>query len=374
MTQPAPWYEIANAAEVASPTVLVHTDRVEHNLRRMIELVGGDTTRLRPHVKTHKLAPIVAMKLAHGIRKFKVSTIAEAEMTAQAGGPDILLAHQPSGPGIGRLIALMQAHPQVRWSTLVDDADNLAAIGAAAHAAGLTLELYVDLNVGMNRTGIVPGDAAAALYAQLCRTPGVAAGGLHAYDGHLRDPDDAVLEHLVRATFAPVGALRERLLAQGLPVPRLVASGTPTFAIMARTPGVEVEVGAGTTALWDFGQEAVCPSHRMRHAAVLMARVISKPTPDRLCLDLGHKAVGSEMAHPRVQLFGLEDAQAVVHSEEHLVLQTPRAAQYHVGDVVYGLPRHVCPTMALHSEVWAVRDGRAAERWPVTARARRLTI
>jgi len=347
MTQPAPWYEIANAAEVASPTVLVHTDRVEHNLRRMIELVGGDPARLRPHVKTHKLAPIVAMKLAHGIRKFKVSTIAEAEMTAQAGGPDILLAHQPSGPGIGRLIALMQAHPQVRWSTLVDDADNLAAIGAAAHAAGLTLELYVDLNVGMNRTGIAPGDAAAALYAQLCLTPGVAAGGLHAYDGHLRDPDDAVLEGLVRETFAPVWALRERLLAQGLPVPRLVASGTPTFAIMARTPGIEVEVGA---------------------------RVISKPTPDRLCLDLGHKAVGSEMAHPRVQLFGLEDAQAVVHSEEHLVLQTPRAAQYRVGDVVYGLPRHVCPTMALHSEVWAVRDGRAAERWPVTARARRLTI
>jgi len=374
MTQAAPWYEIANAAEVASPTVLVHTDRVEHNLRRMIELVGGDPARLRPHVKTHKLAPIVAMKLAHGIRKFKVSTIAEAEMTAQAGGPDILLAHQPSGPGIARLVALMQAHPQVRWSTLVDDADNLAAIGAAMHAAGLTIELYVDLNVGMNRTGIVPGDAAAALYAQLCRTPGVAAGGLHAYDGHLRDPDDAVLEGLVRATFAPVWALRERLLAQRLPVPRLVASGTPTFAIMARTPGLEVEVGAGTTALWDFGQEAVCPSHRMRHAAVLMARVISKPTPDRLCLDLGHKAVGSEMAHPRVQLFGLEDAQAVVHSEEHLVLQTPRAAQYRVGDVVYGLPRHVCPTMALHSEVWAVRDGRAAERWPVTARARRLTI
>jgi D-serine deaminase-like pyridoxal phosphate-dependent protein len=374
MSGSSPWYEIANSAQVASPTVLVYPNRVEHNLRRMIELVGGDATKLRPHVKTHKLAPIVAMKLALGIRKFKVSTIAEAEMTAQAGGPDILLAHQPSGPGIGRLIALMQAYPQVRWSTLVDDADNLAAIGAAAQAAGLTIELYVDLNVGMNRTGIVPGDAAAALYAQLCRTPGVAAGGLHAYDGHLRDPDDAVLEGLVRETFAPVWALRERLLAQGQPVPRLVASGTPTFAILARTPGIEVEVGAGTTALWDFGQEAICPSHRMRHAAVLLARVISKPTPDRLCLDLGHKAVGSEMAHPRVQFFGLEDAQAVVHSEEHLVLQTPRAAQYRVGDVVYGLPRHVCPTMALHSEVWAVRDSRAAERWPVTARARRLTI
>ena len=374
MSTSTPWYAIANAQDIASPTVLVHTDRVEHNLRRMIELVGGDPAKLRPHVKTHKLAQIVAMKLALGIRKFKVSTIAEAEMTAQAGGADILLAHQPSGPGIARLIALMQAYPKVQWSTLVDDADNLAALGHAAQAAGLTLPLYVDLNVGMNRTGIVPGDAAAALYAQLCRTPGVVAGGLHAYDGHLRNPDDAALEAQVRETFAPVWALRERLLAQGLPVPRLIASGTPTFAIMARTAGIEVEVGAGTTALWDFGQEEVSPSHRMHNAAVLMARVISKPTPDRICLDLGHKAVGSEMAHPRVRLFGLEDAQAVVHSEEHLVLQTPRAAQYRVGDVVYGLPRHVCPTMALHSEVWAVRDGRAGERWPVTARARRLTI
>ena len=80
------------------------------------------------------------------------------------------------------------------------------------------------------------------------------------------------------------------------------------------------------------------------------------------------------MVHPRVQIFGLEDAQAVVHSEEHLVLQSARADQYKVGDVLYGLPRHICPTMALHSEVWAVRDGRAVERWPVTARARRLTV
>ena len=374
MTSPQPWHAIANADEVASPTVLVYPDRIEHNLRRMIELVGAEPAKLRPHVKTHKLAPIVAMKLALGIRKFKVSTIAEAEMTAQAGGPDILLAHQPNGPGIARLVALMKVYPAVTWATIVDDAENLRAIGAAVQAAGLTLTLYVDVNVGMNRTGIVPGEAAQALYAQLCQTPGITPGGLHAYDGHLRDTDDTVLEAQVNETFAPLWAMRQALLARGLPVPRVIASGTPTFAIVARTPGIDVEVGAGTTALWDFGQEQVCPSHRMWNAAVLLTRVISKPTPDRICLDLGHKSVGSEMVHPRVQIFGLEDAQAVVHSEEHLVLQSARADQYKVGDVLYGLPRHICPTMALHSEVWAVRDGRAVERWPVTARARRLTV
>jgi D-threonine aldolase len=368
-----PWYAISNADAVASPTVLVYPDRVARNLQRMIEL-AGDAKRLRPHVKTHKLAQIVALKRSAGIDKFKVSTIAEAEMTAQAGGRDILLAHQPSGPNIARLVALMQAYPQVAWSTLTDDAGNLAAIAAAVQAAGLELTVYLDLNVGMNRTGIVPGDEAAAIYQAICSTPGIVPGGLHAYDGHLQNPDDDALAQQVEQTFAPVWALRNRLLERGLPVPRLIASGTPTFAIMARRPGIEVEVGAGTAVLWDFGQEKACPSHRMINAAVLMTRVISKPTPDRLCLDLGHKSVASEMIHPRVQLFGLEDAVAVTHSEEHLVVQTPRAADYRVGDVIYGIPRHICPTMALHSEVWAVNDGRADEVWPVTARARRITI
>jgi D-serine deaminase-like pyridoxal phosphate-dependent protein len=367
------WYAISNANAVPSPTVLVYPDRVHHNLNRMIEL-AGDVKRLRPHVKTHKLAPIVQMKRASGIRKFKVSTIAEAEMTAQAGGEDVLLAHQPSGPNVLRLITLMNTYPATRWSTLVDDEANLQAIGSTMSAAGKVITLYMDLNVGMNRTGIVPGDAAFELYSHICKTPGVLAGGLHAYDGHLRDPDDQVLKEKVNQTFASTWALRQRLLQAGMPVPNVVASGTPTFAILAHQPGIDIEVGAGTTALWDHGQQQVCPSHKMLNAAVLMTRIISKPTPDRLCFDLGHKSVGSEMPHPRVQIFGLEDAVAVTHSEEHLVLQTPRADQYHVGQVMYGLPHHICPTMALHSEVWSVREGKAVDIWAVTARSRRLTI
>ena len=123
------WYEIANASSIASPTVLLYPERIQHNLQRMIELTG-DVSRLRPHVKTHKLAPIIAMKRAAGIHKFKVSTIAEAEMTAEAQGEDILLAHQPSGPGIARFIALMQRYPATRWATLVDDPANPIDYGA----------------------------------------------------------------------------------------------------------------------------------------------------------------------------------------------------------------------------------------------------
>ena len=114
-----PWYTISNAHSIASPTVLLYPERIEHNLKRMIELAGG-VSRLRPHVKTHKLAPIIAMKRAAGIHKFKVSTIAEAEMTASAGGEDILLAHQPNGPNIPRLMALIKAFPATHFATLVD--------------------------------------------------------------------------------------------------------------------------------------------------------------------------------------------------------------------------------------------------------------
>ncbi len=364
------WYAISNAAAISSPTVLIYPQRIEQNLQRMIAM-AGHVDRLRPHVKTHKLPQVIALKRAAGIHKFKVSTIAEAEMTAAAGGEDILLAYQPVEPNIRRLVALMRRFPRTRFATLVDDARNLAAISQVAVDENVVIALYVDLNVGMNRTGIAPGDAA-PLYRALCQSPGVQAAGLHAYDGHLHLPDPEALARATEQTFASVWQLRDQLRAESLPVPCTVASGTPTFALLAQH--ADVEVGAGTTVLWDFGQAQVCPEHNFLNAAVLLTRVISKPTPDRLCLDLGHKAVASEMPQPRVRVFGLEDAVAVTHSEEHLVLQTPRAAQYQVGDVVYGIPRHICPTMALHSDVWAVRDGVAAESWPVVGRTRRITI
>lgn len=365
------WYEISNPEDVSSPAILLYPARIEQNLQQMIA-TAGDVGRLRPHVKTHKLPQIIALKRKAGISKFKASTIAEAEMAAGAGAEDLLLAYQPVGPNIARLIELIRRFPQTRFSALVDDADNLARIGKAAAASGVVIELLVDLNIGMNRTGIAPGDEAAALYRSLCATPSLKAAGLHAYDGHLHSNDQQALSQAVESAFAPVWQLREQLLSDSLPVPATIASGSPTFALLARHD--DVELGAGTTVLSDVHHEQDAPAHAFVPAAVLLARVVSKPQPDLLCLDLGHKAVASEMPLPRVRLFGLEDAQALTHSEEHLVVRSARAAQYQVGDVVYGIPYHICPTMALHSEVWAAQDGRAVERWPVVARARRISV
>ncbi|TWU11156.1 D-threonine aldolase [Novipirellula galeiformis] len=365
------WYEVSNINDVPSPSVLVYPDRIDFNLQMMIDQ-AGDVRKLRPHVKTHKLPQVVRMKLSHGITKFKTSTIAEAEMVAIEGGPDVMLAYQPVGPNVPRLIKLIQTYPQTRFAALVDCVDCLDVIAAAAVAANISVPLFVDLNVGMDRSGIVPGDEAFDLFMRIASLDGVEAAGLHAYDGHVHDSDPNALEAKIQAAFAPVWRLKESIENAGMSAGTMVVSGTPTSFSMAHRH--DVEVGAGTSVLWDTGQPKISPDLNFQNAAVLISRVISHPTPNRICVDLGHKAVASEFDHPRVTFLGLDNASAVMHSEEHLVLEVDDAQAYPVGTVLYGLPRHVCPTMALHQQAWCVREGRAVETWPITARARCLTI
>jgi D-serine deaminase-like pyridoxal phosphate-dependent protein len=365
------WYEIANVDEVDSPALLVYPERAEENVRRMIAMVG-DVRRLRPHMKTHKLPEVIRLQLAHGIAKFKCATVAEAEMTASCGAADVLLAHQPIGPKVGRFVQLLQKFPRARFSTIADDAGVLRALASACARAGATVEVLLDIDCGMHRTGIEPGPAAAELYQLLGRLPGLKPGGLHAYDGHVRERDPAKRREICEAAFAPVRALQQALLRAGGPVPRIVAGGTPTFPIHASQ--TDLECSPGTCVFWDAGYDAKCPDLDFLNAALVLTRVVSKPGGNRLCLDLGHKAIASENPHPRAVFLNLPDAKAVSHSEEHLVVETERAGEMKLGAVVYGVPWHVCPTVALHSEAVIVRDGRTRERWEVVARRRRLTI
>jgi D-serine deaminase-like pyridoxal phosphate-dependent protein len=366
------WMRLQDEAEAPSPALLIFPDRVEANLRRMLAMVGGDAARLRPHIKTHKLPQIVSLQVALGITKCKAATIAEAEMAAGAGASDVLVSVQLVGPNVGRFLALMRTFPQVAFSTLVDDIGAIANLGAAATAESQTVEVLLDLDIGQHRTGVVPGSAAAALYRKIGATAGLRAGGLHAYDGHLHQPERAERAAAADAAFALVAALREDLQREGLAVPRIVCGGTPTFPMHARRDGIECS--PGTCVLWDAGYGTKLPDLEFDHAAVLLTRVVSRPAPNRLCLDLGHKAVASEMPHPRVLFPALPDARAVGHNEEHLVLETELAAMFPVGSVLYGIPWHICPTVALHDRVYVVMEDRIRDEWPVTARARRLSI
>lgn len=361
------WYAIANVDAIDSPALVVYRDRIEENIRRMIA-IAGDPDRLRPHVKTHKMSQIVRLQIAAGIRRFKCATLSELQMTAAAGAADVLLAHQPVGPKPGKLVELSARFPSVRIATVVDDFPAAERLSAAFQNAGQRIDVLLDINSGLGRTGIRPGPAAAELYRRLSALPGLRLCGLHAYDGHLRQSDPVERRAACETAMAPVESLRSELQRAGCDVSELVVSGTPTFPMHAAH--ADRQSSPGTCVLWDDGYATIAPDLDFLFAAAVLTRVISKPETDCVCVDLGHKAVAADPKGTRVVFPELPDAEVVVHSEEHLTLRTPRARDLAVGDVLYGIPWHICPTCALHARAQVVSDGRVEAVWPVDARDR----
>jgi D-serine deaminase-like pyridoxal phosphate-dependent protein len=365
------WYEISNVDEIPSPALAFYPERIEENIRRMIRIAGGPG-RLRPHVKTHKTAEIVKLQMQHGISRFKCSTIAEAEMAAACGAADVLLALQPVGPAVARFFALKRKFPATSLNVIVDSEAVIDSLARAAAGAGMEARVWIDVNSGMNRTGIASGAEAIRLYTLVHARAGLSIGGLHVYDGHIHESGLAVRTKICEDEFAPVQAMIDDIRKAGLPVPAVVAGGSPTFPIHALRPGVELS--PGTPLLWDAGYSAAYPDLEFLVAAVLVTRVVSRPGGNRVCLDLGTKALASEMPQPRVSLLGVEKYQIVAHNEEHLVLETPEAERYHPGDVVYGVPAHICPTVARYDSAAVIERGRCTGEWQIGARKRRITI
>ncbi|SKA97096.1 D-serine deaminase, pyridoxal phosphate-dependent [Prosthecobacter debontii] len=368
---PHAWFHVENETDIASPALLLYRERIEHNLQLMLQIAGGPE-RLRPHVKTHKMLTLIQRQVELGINRFKASTIAEAEMCAAGGAKDILLAMPCVGPNGHRLARLAEAFPGTQFSAIADDEATIRTLAAAAQQNQVTLGVFLELDCGMGRTGILPSNEAAVFLAHVIKdTPKLLFRGLHAYDGHIHDPELETRRSRCEEAYVPVLALRERLIGEGVLVSELVAGGSPTFGVHAAFP--DRTLSPGTTVLWDFGYGDKHPDLPFLPAAILLARVISKPGADRLTLDLGHKSVAPENPHPRVRFEELPDAEVVMQSEEHLVLKTDRAHEFQIGQALHGIPRHICPTVSMYGEAVVIEDGRSSQRWTVTARNRRIT-
>jgi D-serine deaminase-like pyridoxal phosphate-dependent protein len=368
-----PHHQVYDASELLSPSLLVYPRLIRQNLDEMIALAGG-ADRLRPHVKTHKMADVVRLVESSGIHKHKCATIAEAEMVAAAGGTDVLLAYPLTGPNLKRFVNLARGYRSATFRATVDDPDAARALSAAAEVLGAPVPVLVDLEIGMGRTGIQPSDAAAELYALIDSLPNLVPDGLHAYDGHIHDTDLEQRRQEAQSGLESALALREQLIKRGLPVPRLVVGGTPTLPIHAKLKLPGVELSPGTTVLHDNSYLTRYPDLPFIPAALLLTRVISHPGPGRICVDLGYKAVASDPVGPRARFLTLDDAKTVVHSEEHMVIESAQAENLPIGTPLLAIPTHVCPTVALHRRAYIVEDGQVVGQWEVTARDRVLGV
>lgn len=368
----AEWYTIDNIDQIDTPALAVYPGRIRQNIERMLEMVDGDPERLRPHVKTHKMAEVVQLQLDRGIRKFKCATIAEAEMLGSTGAPDVLLAYQPVGPKVHRLLELTKLFPATNFSALVDNRDSAAFMSGVFAGEGKVLPVFIDLDIGHHRTGI-PADDRAWDLALFCESlPGLHLAGLHAYDGHMGITDLAERTRQCEEGFAPVPELAQRIRTHTGRTPVIVAGGSPSFPIHARREGVECS--PGTCLLWDWGYQKKLPDQPFLLAALVLSRVISRIGSNRVCVDLGHKSVAAEQPFPRVLFLNLPEATQVLQSEEHLVLEVADNADLPVGTVLYGVPQHICPTCALHDRVQVVENGRVTTTWQVISRDRVITV
>lgn len=369
-----PKYALNDASSILSPSMLVYREIVDRNLRKMI-VIAGDVNRLRPHCKTHKMPAVTKLELAMGITRHKCATFAEAEMLADCGVKDIFLAYNLVGPSIRRAVSFLQKYPDVTFAVTADDALMIAALSDAISSAGKSIHVLLDIDPGLHRTGVLPGPQAAELYQQLVDSPGIVPGGFHLYDGHNHQTNLQERTAAVMAGWNAAAKLRDEFVRRGWPVPRIVCGGTGSFPVFAQLTDAAVELAPGTCVFHDSGYGASFPDMDFEPAVLMLTRVISRPSADRLTCDLGNKSVASDPPKgQRVVFPDLPGADQVLHNEEHLVLQTPLAERYKPGDELLAIPKHVCPTSALHRQVYVIERGNVVDMWDVVARDRFLTI
>jgi D-serine deaminase-like pyridoxal phosphate-dependent protein len=348
--------------DLPTPALVVDVAALDRNIRRMADFFAAGACRLRPHFKAHKTPEIARRQLAAGsCAGLTCATVSEAEVAA-AFCNDLLIANEPVGPGKCDRVAVLAG--RVRTTIAVDSTAGLEAISAAAHRAGVTVGVLIDLNVGQTRCGVLPGPAAVALAAQAAETAGVELRGVMGYEGHVVSlPDRAEREARTREAMAGLVATAALIRAAGLPCAIVSAGGTGTYDISGRIDGItEIQAGSYVLMDTDYGRLDV----PFEQAFWALGTIISRPDPRRCVADCGHKSMTKDHGLPTVR--GLDGASVVSLNDEHATITIPSESAIAVGDRVFLRPSHTDPTMNLHDVVYALEGEKVIGVWPVAAR------
>jgi D-threonine aldolase len=365
-----PKYDLQNPQSIPSPSLLFFREALEANLTLALGLAGG-ADRLRPHVKTHKTREICRMQMERGIRRFKATTLAEATMLALEEAPEVLVASPLVGPAVEVLVSLVEAYPATHFQVVCDHPDAAQDLASLSRKRGLRVSVFLDLDVGLHRTGVAPEDARTfGLF--LGSLKGLDLEGIHAYDGQNHQADVESRNAAAQICYDTVMELKKDLEDSGLPIANLVLGGTPSFPFY--TAKGNVQASPGTCFLQDNGYRTHFPDQPFIPAALLLARIVSiNARQNSFTLDLGYKAIASDPQGVRGIFWGdePEDALPLFQNEEHWVFRASGHGPPPVGTPVLVLPTHICPSVALHQKAWIVdSDGAVNEKWEIAARTR----
>jgi 3-hydroxy-D-aspartate aldolase len=356
--------------EIDTPALVIDLDAFESNLDTMADLLAPTGAKLRAHAKTHKSPVIAKLQMARGAVGNCVQKVAEAEVLAWGGVPDILVSNEVVGASkLARLCALSRI---AQVAVCADDAGQVAAIEAAAADAGIRMTVLVEIDVGAGRCGVQPGPDAVALATRIAASKHLIFGGLQAYHGsaqHKRTPGErrSLIGGAVDASRRTVEQLRQ----QGLDCAIVGGAGTGTFEIESKS-GVYTEMQAGSYVFMDVDyarnlDEAGAPVSTFRHALFVLSTVMSQAQPGVAVLDAGHKAVAVDSGLPTV--WRRPELSYISASDEHGKLQYgSETAAPKVGEKLRLVPGHCDPTVDKFDWYVGIRKGRVECLWPVAAR------
>jgi len=368
-------YRIEGVDRVMTPALAIYPEIVDENIKTTLRLLGGDANRWRPHVKTAKLGLMMRRLVEHGIFNFKCSTTLELSTVCEAGAADVLVAYPMVGANAGRLRDVSKRFPDVTVSALVEGREHIGVWRDSR------VGLFIDVNPGMNRTGIEEDRVDEIIgLAQTIQAAGLVFRGLHYYDGHLSSlalPERESVAHRGYDRLMEVIAAFER---SQIKVSEIITAGTHAFPCTISYSAFERgsfihRASPGTVIYNDCSSLAqLPPAYGYRPAAVVLSTVVSRPAPGRVTCDAGHKTVSADSGVPTCSVLGHPSFTPSKPSEEHLPIDISEEPMPVIGETLYLIPRHICPTVNNFDHALLVRDGKISGIERVTARGRETPI
>jgi D-serine deaminase-like pyridoxal phosphate-dependent protein len=363
-------YRVSGIEDVISPALLLYPEILEATLERTVELLRGERERWRVHMKTSKLGYTARMMIERGIRNFKCATTLELLVACQCGAADVLVAYPMMGANARRVREIAEQFPKVRISILAENEEQLR------QWKGSRLGIFVDINPGMNRTGIEQEHASEVVkLVRAIAAHGLEFRGLHYYDGHygaLREPERTARAH---DGYERLLKVVSEVVRSGVEVPEVVTAGTPTFPCALSfagfsNAGFTHSISPGTVVYGDATSLLQLPAeYGYRPAVLVLTRVVSRPRAGIVTCDAGHKAVSVDAGVPSCVVLGHPELTPRAPSEEHLPMAVrDGAAGPRPGETLYLLPRHVCPTVNNFDDAMIVRRGAIESVEKVSAR------
>ncbi|NVM52845.1 MAG: DSD1 family PLP-dependent enzyme [Candidatus Helarchaeota archaeon] len=352
--------------QISTPALIVDYDILQKNINKMAEFAQEHGINVRPHVKTHKCPIIAHMQLEAGAQGICVAKVSEAEVFAASGIKDILIANEVVTPE--KIQRVLNLNKFTKTMVIVDTKQNVDDLNKAASKKKLELEILIDMNVGMDRSGVQPGEAALELARLIDKSSHLKLHGLQAYEGHLMYIKDfKQKETQTKACMKTTVETKELIERNGIECNVLTGGGTGTYMITGKYPGI-TEIQPGSYIFQDHHYHSLVPDFDI--ALTILTTVKNKPVEGIITLDMGLKSVTIDKGTPIFKGFGRKIRVGAL-SEEHCQCTCSSKIELNIGDKIEAITAHICTTVHLYDFFYVIQDGEIIGKWEVSARGMR---